>query len=131
MMRVDFVNRDGGFLARRSAEGRINAAVAIDDGIRNRVEAIRDQDAYVALIGRVADDHFTSGRAFGDAGDDERIGADDDGRPELAELDVGSICAGESFAANLKFTARDRGGRRYVRDLRAVGWFTKGHIKTC
>ena len=55
MVRVDFVNRHGSFLAGRAAEGRVDVAVAVDDGIGNGMQAVGDQDADVALAGRVAD----------------------------------------------------------------------------
>ena len=80
MMSIDFINRYGSFLAGRSAERCIDAAVAVDHWIRNGMEAIGDQDADFAFIGRGADEHFAGGGAIGDTGDDERIGADDDRR---------------------------------------------------
>ena len=45
MMRIDFIDRNGSFLSGRSAEGGVDIAVAVDDGIGTGMQAIGDQDA--------------------------------------------------------------------------------------
>src|SRR5262249_32935794 len=45
VIQIDLVDRDGHFLAARSAEGGKNIAEGVDGGVRHRVQAVGDRDA--------------------------------------------------------------------------------------
>ena len=84
------VDGDRDLLAARSAEGGVDVAEGVDGGIGDGMQAFGDEHADVAgpgFAGLVAalDHQFAGGGAFRNAGDDERIRADDDGRADFAD----------------------------------------------
>src|ERR1035438_10925726 len=80
---IDLVDGHRDLLAARSAEGGEDIAERIDVGGGHGMQAVGYQDADVAGPGlagpgAAADDQFAGGSALRHAGDDRRIGADDD-----------------------------------------------------
>ena len=98
------------------------------------MQAVGHQHADVAGPGlaglRAAFDHqFAGGGAFGNAGDDEGIGADDDRRADLADGHLGPFFLRKALPADLQFAAGNGRGRSDLRDERlGVCWFTERHI---
>ena len=115
-VQVDLVDRYRNLLPARAAEGGVDIAERIDGRIGDGVEVLGDQNADIAgpgIAGLLAAlDHQPSGRgALGDAGNHERIRADDHGRADFTDGDAGPVRFREALSSNLQLAAGDGGGR--------------------
>ena len=85
----------------------------------------QDSLACVAAL----DHQFAGGGAFRNAGDDERIGADDDRRADFPDGHLGPFFLRKALPPNLQLAAGDGRGRSDLGDVRlGVCWFTERHI---
>ena len=87
------------------------------------MEAVGDEHADVAGPGvaglcAATDDELAGGGALRNTGDDERIGADDDRRADIADGHPGAFFLREALASDLQFAARNRRGRSDLGDER-------------
>src|ERR1019366_3027757 len=132
---IDLVDGHRDLLAARSAEGGEDIAERIDGGVGHGMQAVGYQDADVAGPGlagpgAAADDQFAGGSALRHAGDDKRIGADDDRCAHFPDGHLGPFFLGKALSPNLQLAAGNGRGRSDLGDERlGVCWVTKGHFK--
>ena len=100
---VDLEDGDGNFLAARSGERDVDVAGGIERGIGDGMKIFGDGDAdldglRIADVAVGGDDDWSGDCAFGDARDEKRVRADDEGSFDFAELDFGTVQVGRAEA---------------------------------
>ncbi len=122
---VNLEDGDGSFLAARSGESDVDVAFAIEGGIGDGMEAVRDRNGdldgmRIADVSVGTDDNVAGSGSVGNAGDDEVVGTDEHRAFHFSEAHAGTaeFVGMEAFAADANFASGQSKGRRNRVDMR-------------